>query len=311
MRLSVQLVALWLILFSVLPSLGVAAPYQLKFRSSYTLPQAIINDIKIMELSGLAWDEDEQILYAISDRGGRLFHLKLQLAGNEIQDIQPLYATLLKKTNGKRLKHIDAEGLTVLNANNGKHGDTELVIATEGEVQLLRFTPDGILKSKLPLPKDLRDLAAYHGYNQALESVDYHPRFGFITAPEFPLKTQIEPASFHTLYSQKRNWVFPSHPVNNSGISALEVLPDGNILVLERAWSGVFNPLTISLRYVDIMGCVPQRICTVDDLKVTSNYLVVDNFEGLTHIQGKQYLMVSDDGDNSFQRTQFILFTLE
>jgi hypothetical protein len=38
---------------------------------------------------------------------------------------------------------------------------------------------------------------------------------------------------------------------------------------------------------------------------------VVDNFEGLTHIQGKQYLMVSDDGDNSFQRTQFILFTLE
>ena len=84
MRLSVQLVALWLILLSVLPSLGVAAPYQLKFRSSYTLPQAIINDIKIMELSGLAWDEDEQILYAISDRGGRLFHLKLQLTGNEI-----------------------------------------------------------------------------------------------------------------------------------------------------------------------------------------------------------------------------------
>lgn len=311
MRLSVHLVALWLSLLSVLPSSAIAAPYQLKFRSSYTLPQVLINDIKIMELSGLAWDQDEQVLYAISDRGGRLFHLKLQLAGNEIQDIQPLYATLLKKANGNRIKHIDAEGLTVLNANNGKQGDTELVIATEGEAQLLRFSTDGILKSKIPLPKKLRDISAYHGYNQALESVDYHPRFGFITAPELPLKTQVEPASFHTLYSQKRSWVFPAYPANNSGISALEVLPDGNILVLERAWSGVFNPLTISLRYVDIMHCAPQQTCTVEDLKVTSNYLVVDNFEGLTHIQGKQYLMVSDDGDNSFQRTQFILFTLE
>ena len=300
-----------LVLLSALPSLGRAAPYQLKFRSTYTLPQALINDIKITELSGLAWDQDEQTLYAISDRGGRLFHFTLQLAGNQIQAIQPQYATLLKKANGKRIKHIDAEGLTVLNANNGKVGDSELVIATEGEVQILRFTPEGVLKNKSPLPTALRDITAYQGYNHALEAVDFHPRFGFITAPEYPLNTHAAPATFHTVYSQKRTWLFPAYPVNNSGISALEVLPDGNLLVLERAWSGVFNPLTISLRYVNLVHCAVNQACAVEDLKVTSNYLVVDNFEGLTHIQGKQYLMVSDDGDNSFQRTQFILFTLE
>ena len=39
------------------------------------LPSTVINGTRLCGLSGLAWDEDAELLYAISDGGG-LFHLK-------------------------------------------------------------------------------------------------------------------------------------------------------------------------------------------------------------------------------------------
>ena len=102
-----------------------------------------------------------------------------------------------------------------------------------------------------------------------------------------------------------------AHPAKNSGISGLETLPDGNLLVMERAWSGIFNPLVVSLRYLDFEQCSKDGACTAQDLKVLSSHLLVDNFEGLTHIQGNQYLMVSDDGNEELLRTALTLFTLD
>ncbi len=116
----------------------------------------------------------------------------------------------------------------------------------------------------------------------------------------------------HTLYSTKgQRWSFHAYPAENSGISALETLPDGNLLIMERAWSGILSPLVVSLRYLDFKQCAKNGVCTVQDLKVLSSYLLVDNYEGLTHIQGKQYLMVSDDGDEEFLPTSLTLFTLD
>jgi hypothetical protein len=306
-----QLILLWLLPFTDIPVSIAATSPLLEVQSSVTIPPETVNGITIAELSGLAWDADEQLLYAVSDKG-RVFHFRLTLEGNRIQAVDPVYAANLTDTDGEQIKkgRRDSEGLTVLNAANGKRGDTQLVISFEGIPRIIRFTPQGRAMQNIELPPVLNDKRAYKGGNQELEAVTLHPRYGFITAPEQPLRKQ--PPNVHTLYStQGRRWSFKAYPAENSGISALETLPDGNLLIMERAWSGILSPLVVSLRYLDLQQCSKTVACVAQDLKVFSNYVLVDNFEGLTHLQGNQYLMVSDDGGEELLSTTLSLFTLE
>jgi hypothetical protein len=314
-RIGVGMKRLGLILLLVLQ--GVAIPARLmaapvlEVQSSFVIPPHTVNGIKIAELSGLAWDKDEQLLYALSDKG-HIFHFRLELEENRMVAAEPLYAANLTDTAGEQVKkgRRDSEGLTLLNATNGKRGDTQLVVSFEGDPRIIRFTPEGRAIKNIKLPTALRDRSAYQHGNESLESVTFHPRYGFITAPEQPLKGQ--PPNLHTLYSTKgQRWSFMAYPAKNSGISGLETLPNGNLLILERAWSGILNPLVVSLRYLDFKQCSKAGACEVQNLKVLSNYLLVDNFEGLTYLQGNQYLMVSDDGDEEFLSTKLMLFTLD
>lgn len=295
---------------SVTPVANAGFP-RLQVQDTVAIPPHSVNGVTIRELSGLAWDKDEQLLYAISDKGS-LFHFRLELAGNRIAEVQPVYATNLLDRSGNPVKRgrRDAEGLTVVNANNGKRGDTQLVLAFEGEPRLIRFTPQGRAIKNITLPTALRQRQHYQHGNDALEAVTFHPRYGFITAPEMPLKGQ--PRNRHTLYATEgQRWTFTAYPEPDSAISALETLPNGNLLVLERAWSGIFNPLVVSLRYLDFKRCSPGGECQLQDLQVISTQLLVDNYEGLTHIQGNYYLMVSDDASEPLLRTALTLFTLE
>lgn len=292
------------------PASGASAPV-LEVHNTVAIPPHTVSGIKISELSGLAWDKDEQLLYAISDKG-HIFHFHLAVDGNRIMVVDPVYAANLTDTEGEPIKkgRRDSEGLTLLNAANGKGGDTQLVIAFEGVPRIIRFTPQGKAVRNINLPPALQDRRAYQHGNDSLESVTFHPHYGFISAPEMPLKGQ--PDNLHTLYSTKgQRWSFMAYPVENSGISAMETLPNGNLLVMERAWSGFPNPLVVSLRYLDFRQCSKDGACTLQDLKVLSSHLLVDNFEGLTHIQGNQYLMVSDDGNEDFLPTSLTLFTLD
>ncbi|SEA67708.1 Esterase-like activity of phytase [Thiothrix caldifontis] len=302
---------LWLAVQAMLVSVSVDAAPVLDVQNSLVLPPHTVNGVKISELSGLAWDQDEQLLYAISDKGA-VFHFRLDLQGNRLQAANAVYAANLVDKEGERIKkgRGDSEGLTLMNANNGKRGDSQLVIAFEGVPRLIRFTPQGRAINNITLPAVLDDRRNYRHGNHALESVTFHPRYGFITAPEMPLRG--EPRNLHTLYSTKgQQWSFTAYPAKNSAISGLEVLPDGNLLVMERAWSGFLNPLVVSLRYLDFKQCAKDPVCTLQDLKVFSNHLLVDNYEGLTHIQGNQYLMVGDDGNEDFLPTTLTLFTLD
>lgn len=293
------------------PLAGMSAPPQLHIRSNLVVSSMEVDGVRLTELSGLAWDADEQLLYAVSDKGS-VFHLRLKLSGNQLESVEPVFAAYLLDSKGARLPRYraDAEGLMVINANNGKKGDTQLVIALEGEPRLVRFTPAGRAIKNITPPKPVREKKSLHHGNAGLESLTFHPRFGFITAPERPLKG--EPPNLHSIYSTNgQKWSFMAYPAENSGISAMETLPDGNLLIMERAWSGVLSPMTVSLRYLDFRQCSRDGACTVQDLKVLSSHLVVDNYEGLAHIQGNQYLMVSDDGDSDWLATKLTLFTLD
>lgn len=280
----------------------------LTYLNSIAVPAFEVDGVKVSELSDLAWDEDEQILYAVSDKG-ILFHFQLEISDDRIQAIKPLQGITLLNQKGKKLDWRDAEGLDVLKANNGIKGDTELVIALEGVPRVGRFTTQGQLISEYPLPKLLQEPKNYRGRNKMLESVTWHPTWSYITAPELPLKKQ--PLDRHTLYSRKKQWSFPAYPAANSSITALQTLPNGNLLVLERAWSGVMNPLVISLRYLDFKRCNKKGQCPIENVSILSSLFLVDNFEGLTAVRDNLYLMVSDDGQSQFQRTLLTLFRLE
>ncbi len=309
MRRSISILAVFVITGSLLQTTNsVAKTPRLIENSRFTISPVKVNEIHISELSGLAWDEDERLLYAVSDKG-KIFHFRLNLEGSKIMAMEPVYAASLGDNEGKAShQRLDAEGLTVLNANNGKSNDTELVVVVEGVApRIIRFNPSGAMLGEIPAPPPLDEPGNYRGSNKALESVTYNEKYGLITAPELPLANR--PKDLHTVYARDRHWSFAAHPVKDSRIKALEMLPDGNLLVLERSFTGSTKPLVVSLRYVNLAGCPVDGVCAVEDLVIFSEGL--DNFEGLTHIGNHRFLIVSDHGKKDPQRTTFMLFTLQ
>ena len=288
----------------------VATTNKLQILDHHVIPRDTeINGLKISELSGLAWDEDEQLLYAISDKG-RLFHFRLVIENDLIKSVTPVYGAKLTDAKGETLnKHRrDAEGLMVWASNNGKKGDSQLIISLEGDPRIVRFTPQGRALANIPVPTPVSQVKYMRHSNTGLEAITHHPKYGFITAPEQSVKGQA--IDVHTLYSLKKQWSFKAYPAKNSSITALDLIPKTNqLLIMERAWSGILNPLTISIRRLDLDKCTAGP-CAAENLGAFSSSLSVDNFEGMTHIKDNRYLIVSDDGKHDLLRTLLTLFKL-
>ena len=268
---------------------------------------------KVTELSGLSWDMDEKILYAVGDEG-RLYHLKLIIEGLNIISVKVIadYPFRDKQGNSLRKKWTDTEGLSSLYHNNSIAGDTELVVSFEGESRVVRYTPQGAYIAEVRLPTKLWNKKNYRSKNKGLESVIVHPVEGIITAAEFPLKGKVE--SLQTLYaSSGKSWDFTMSSAKGSAVTGLEVLANGNILALERAWAGIGNPIVITLAEVLLKGCESGSECQVKELASlsSSDGWMLDNFEGLTHYRDNLYLMISDDNDKKFQTTVLVLFSIK
>lgn len=86
-------------------------------------------------------------------------------------------------------------------------------------------------------------------------------------------------------------------------------MDDGNVLVLERSYSGLLNPFVITLKKVYINRC-KKGICPTKVLAKMNSHKgwKVDNFEGLARVGKHRYVMISDDNENFFQSTLLIYF---
>jgi len=262
----------------------------------------------VEELSDLAWDADENILYAISDEGW-LYHLKFEEKNGVIENVSVIAEYRLRDKKGRYLKKKwrDSEGLTSKYQNNKISGDTELLVAFEGKPRIARYTPQGKYLGEIKLPEKLWHKKTYRGKNKALESVAIHPDYGVVTAAEYPVRKN--PMSQQTLYSAKgKEWDFSASHAKNSAVTGLEVMPNGDLLVLERAWAGVQNPVVIALSELSLADGVKHTKRKKLAIMSSTEGWLLDNFEGLTHYSNNQYLMVSDDGGNSFQTTVLVLF---
>lgn len=262
--------------------------------------------VRVDELSGLAWDADEKLLYAVSD-GGVLHHFRLRLEGDKVAAIEHVFsAPLAAPSGGKTVTN--AEGLAALYGDDGKPGDSELLIAFEDGPAIARFTPQGKWIADVALPGPLADAGNYAKKNSRLEAVAFEKTHGVLTAPERPLRG--EPEALHKIYAgDGATWAFESAQPDGR-LKAIETMADGNLLVLERTAEEKGGPRTGHLRYLDLAICPVGKQCAAPDLSTTPDPLLADNFEGLARLSDNLFLIVTDRTKKDVEPTSFVLFKL-
>jgi len=262
----------------------------------------------LAELSGLAWDQDEERLYAVSDRG-RLLHLETIFRDDQLTGLKLLRDYPLLDRNGKPLsgKWNDAEGLTLENGHNGIAGDSQLLVSFEINNRIVRYRPDGRQLGAVPLPRVLANPRFYKDANKGLESLTLHPELGLLTGPEKSRRGKTIPFFDPT----GKSWLY--RPFEEYGaMVALEALANGEVIVLERSFSSPLAPWTITLSRVS-----PSRDNAGTELKAerlarfnSGEGWRVSNFEGLTHHRDNRFFMVSDDGGKFLLQTQLVYFEI-
>lgn len=268
------------------------------------------NNLPMVELSGLAWSEDEQLLYAINDRGS-LFHLRPVFDDTGINNIQLVDAFPLRSQSGSELSYpwSDGEGLYLRNGANGIKGDDELLISFENRPRLQWHRSDGAFLSQETLPGWLTDRATYHRRGKALESVAIHPDYGVITAPEYPLaeadwnQLTIYRANGEALIAERDN-------DRDFALCAIEVMPDGRLLALQRRHSLLAPTWTTRLEILSPAQGNRLEREQVAEIVIGSTRLPIDNYEGLTRHQNNRYFMISDDNGHFIQQTLLVYFEL-
>ena len=262
----------------------------------------------LAELSDLAWDEDENLLYGVTDRG-ILLHLLPLIENNRLIGLQLLRHYKLRDRNGSALQQAmaDAEGLALEGSNNGRKGDSLLAVSFELHNRVDFYSPMGEYQRSLKLPDQLRNPLFYRDPNNGLEALARHPEFGYMTGPE-----RVKANGTLPIFSQEGSvWYYqPQEP--HGALVALEALDDGTLLILERSFSSLFEPLVITLLQAhptagNAGSLLPTRLLVRFD---STEGWRTQNLEGLTHHRGKYFFMVSDDGGASFLQTQLIYFEI-
>ncbi len=264
------------------------------------------------ELSGLAFDQDENILYALSDRG-RLYHLRPAFVDTRLKDVQLLAVYPLMDVHGKPLKGrlADSEGLLAQRERNGIKGDTQLVISFERRHRIVRYTPEGRFSGRLNLPPRLADKHRYQKPNRGIEAVADDSDYGLLAAPEKPFKdSSNNEVEIVALNKPGIFWQYPLAAEPNAALVGMEILPDGSLLALERAHGRYFIPFITSIRRVRRLPVdhrKPLEVTTLARLSTDQGWNL-DNFEGLTRHLGQRFFIVSDDNAMIYQSTLLSYF---
>ena len=139
-------------------------------------------------------------------------------------------------------------------------GDSQLLISFENKPRIAIHNTKGKFLKRIKTSEKLNKRKRYRHGNKALESVTMHPQHGILTASERPLKAK--PISTQTVYSSTgKEWSFEASKIKNSSITAIEVMSDNKLLILERAYNGLLSPVVISLRELSLQNCGGSKLC--------------------------------------------------
>jgi len=263
-------------------------------------------------LSGLAWDEDEGLLYAISDLG-RIWRLQPRFESDRLVDAEVVGSAPFLDPDGQPLQgsEADAEGVVARLHTNGVRGDTRLLVSFEQRPRVEVYKPDGTWIESLELPGKLRSPAAYRARNKALEAIAMLPGSADpLLMPETPLRGE-DDDFVQLFHGEQPTRNYPLHPSPGSSITAMEMFPDGRLLVLERAFVSPLLPFSSTLSWVDPRqgGNRPLDPDVVVHFNTADGWRI-DNFEGLSRHRGQRIFLVSDDNNRSPQRTLLLYLEL-
>ncbi|HHX36111.1 MAG TPA: esterase-like activity of phytase family protein [Gammaproteobacteria bacterium] len=264
------------------------------------LEEPLVDDLKIIELSGLTYDQKNQRLLAVSDKG-RLFHFKIDVTGDKIVSLKPETGYELVDGQGQsmRKQHVfNAEGIAL-------DQDGTLAIVSEVGPRISRFSFTGEWLEDLTVSAELRDPAKQRSEKDGLESLAWHPTFGWLTAPEEPLAAMKR--TTHTIYATSgRTFTYDTAEIGSTSIKAIESLPDGRLMILERDVA-VDHSLITWLRVLDPTRCVDDQLCVTQAVQVEVPGIVDADFEGLAYLSDGLFMIVSDDKINKNHRSVFAL----
>lgn len=278
--------------------LAEAPEFQVQVLDTLVMANAEIDGHMVNELSGLAYDQQHGILYAVSDQG-RLFSFALDLTGDKIAGLTPLSGFNLVNAEGGKMSDqgFNAEGITL-------NGDGTLTIISEEGPNIARFSLTGEWLADIDAPSALRDPTTLRGKNNGLESLTLHPTLGLLTAPEQPLIA--EPRTTHTIHSATgATFSYDTTEIGETNVKGLQILPDSRLMILERMKVTEDKSLTPWLRLLDPASCASGQLCTTEVAKIEVPGISDANFEGLTQLEGDLFLIVSDDKIKKLHRSVF------
>ncbi|MEV0734470.1 esterase-like activity of phytase family protein [Streptomyces sp. NPDC050549] len=292
-------------------------------RFSDALDKTTYDGTFVGNFSALAVDKDGS-LAALEDRSS-LFSL-------DAKTLQPKAVVPLADENGAAL---DSEGLAI-------DGDGTRLITSETEPSIRRYSTDGKILDRLPVPSSLLVAPAGRAVsNQTFEGLTLLPGGRTLLASmEYPIAGDTSGAVRFQTWTRTRGDHFElaaqyAYKTDAAflGVPEVQALPDGRLLVLERGFtSGVGNTVRLYLAdprratdtsKIDALTGQPgvrlvkktllADIADCPSLGATAKQPqpnpLLDNIEGMV-ITGRdkgrlKVLLVSDDNQNAVQTTRF------
>jgi hypothetical protein len=291
-------------------------------RFSDALDKTTYDGTFVGNLSALAVDRDGS-LAALSDRSA-LFDL-------DARTLAPRKVVPLADENGAAL---DSEGLVI-------DRDGTRLVTSETEPSIRRYSADGRILDRLPVPASLQVAPAGRATsNQTFEGLTLVNGGRILLASmEYALSGDTTgTVRFQTWQRHGKSWQPAAQYAYRTdaaflGVPEVQALPDGRLLVLERGFtSGVGNTVRLYLadprRATDTSGIenltgqsgvrlirktLLTDIASCPSLGATAKQPqpnpLLDNMEGMVvtgHEKGRlKVLLVSDDNQNAVQTTRF------
>jgi Esterase-like activity of phytase len=234
-------------------------------------------------LSGLAWDDDEGWLVAVTDHG-LLLRWQIDLEGGHMAAVVGIGSARLP---GPR---VDAESLCLLHAANGQRGDSRVRVADERSFEVLDLGYDARIQSRSALPPPLGAARAQAQDNRGVEAIECHPRHGLIAAPQRPIPPHGR--ELHRAYAADgRVWAWRAAH-GRSTVKAMHRVGERRLLVLERL--NTDNGEHPALREIDLTACTEATPCNPPLVVLDDPRLAGERYEGLACRDALLCWIVSD-----------------
>lgn len=260
--------------------------------------------------SGLWRSRDGSELVAVSDAGSWMT-ARVTLTQGVLSGLSDVRMAPILSATGRPLgstRAYDVEGLTIVD------GVAYVCIERVQEVHRFNFAREGVMARgrAMPMPPEVKRLPR----NQGLEAIAMAPRGSAMAGALIVISERSDGQGETTsgwIVGGPRPGMFSVRRRNNFDITDLAVLPDGDMLLLERRFS-FLGGLAMRIRRLPMAALTPGAVLDGPILIEADLGYEIDNMEAMAvHVspQGETIItLMSDNNFSGFQRNVLLEFAL-